>query len=323
LIILAKATGFSTIPAFLGVTSMTYLMHIALDNSRRLNRKSYLFEYKGVRFKLAQDDPREWSDHLLTIIPQNDQVRESVVFATASEFASCLNWQNGACVGVHYAGGRGYPDDASLSEAIPSIRTFPRIANRGLVYGFDLTQLPLVRTQAQRVALALFREANSSNNEYLSFLFYWQTLEVDGGDPVGFVNKTLSRQSSHLGYSRDDLARLPLAGRSLGKYLLDNCRHAIAHIRRKPGAKTIDFDQLEDRVRIVLSTRVVREFARFYIREVLNLSEKLYLVRQTSRSFPVFADLSKPENVGFKLAYPIAKPRTTRRLGRPRRRRAF
>jgi hypothetical protein len=300
-------------------------MHIALDNSRRLSRKSYLFEYKGVRFKLVQDNPRKWSDHLLTVIPPNDQAREAEVFAIAAEFASCLNWQNGPCVAVHYAGGRGWPDDASLSGAMPSIRTFPRIANKGITYGSNLIQIPLVRTKVQRVALALFREADSANNEYLSFLFYWQTLEIDGRDPVGFVNKTLLRNSSRLGYSRDDLARLPLAGRSLGYYLLDDCRHAIAHIRRKPGRKTIDVDQLEERSRIVRSTRVLREFARFYISDVLGLSERLYLVRQTSRSFPVFADPRAPENVGFKLAYPHKKLQMIPRLGVQgrRRQRAF
>jgi hypothetical protein len=300
-------------------------MHIALDNSRRLNRKSYLFEYKAVRFKLVQDNPRKWSDHLLTIIPQNDQARESTVFAMAAEFASCLNWQNGPCIGVHYAGGRWWPDEASLSGATPSIRTFPRIANIGISYGSNLIQIPLVRTRAQRVALALFREGNSSNNVYLSFLFYWQILEIEGRDPVGFVNTTLLRHSSSLRYIKDDLARLPLAGRSLGNYLLDDCRHAIAHIRRKPGRKTIDVDHLEDRVRIARSTRVLREFARFYINDVMDLSERLYLVRQNPRSFPVFADLQVSKSVGFKLAYPHRKLQTTPPLGGSghRRHRAF
>jgi methylamine utilization protein MauJ len=285
---------------------MAYLMDIALDNSRRLNRKSYLFEYKGIRFKLVQDNPRKWSDHLLTIVSHDDQALQSAVFETAAEFASCLNWGNGPCVGIHAAGLRSWPSGASLAIAKPSDRTFPRIANKGLVYGYNLVQIPLVRTQAQRLALALFREANSSNNDYLSFLFYWQILEVDGGDPVGFVNKTIVRHSSRLGFSRDELARLPLAGRKLGNYLLDDCRHAIAHIRRWLGKKTIDVDQWEDRVRIELSTRVLREFARFYISDVLDLSEKLYLVRKTPRSFSVFAD-PHAENVGFKIAYPHKK----------------
>lgn len=294
---------------------MAYLMDIALDNSRRLNRKSYLFEYNAVRFKLVQDNPRKWSDHLLTIIPEGDHARESAAFATAAEFASCLNWENGPCVGVHPAGGRWWPSEASLALAKPSNRTFPRIRNIGISYGSNLIRIPLVRTQAQRVALALFREANSSNSEYLSFLFYWQTLEIDGRDPIVFINKTLVRHDSRLRYSRDDLARLPLAGRSLGNYLLHDCRHAIAHIKRRAGKKTIDVDQLEDRVRIILSTRVLKEFARFYISNVLDLSETLYLVRKTQCSFPVFADLRAPESLGLKLAYPQRKLQMVSRRG--------
>ena len=283
---------------------MAYLMDIAFDNNRRLNRKKYLFEYQGCRFKLVQDNPRKWSDHLLTIIPQGDRVREAAAYAKAAEFASCLNWQNGPCVAVHYAGGRGWRDESSLAEAEPSIRTFPRIPNVGIVRGFDLVRIPLVHNQAQRAALALFREANAANNELLSFLFYWQILELDGRDPVGFINKTLRRSRSRFHLSEEDLANLPLAGRSLGNYLLDDCRHAIAHIRRRPGKRQIDVDQWEERVRLVRSTRVIREFARFYISATLDLSDKLYLVRRTARDFPIFADLRTPENGGLSIAYP-------------------
>jgi hypothetical protein len=37
---------------------MPYLMHIAFDNSRRLPRHIYYFEYAGVRFKLIQNEAR-------------------------------------------------------------------------------------------------------------------------------------------------------------------------------------------------------------------------------------------------------------------------
>ncbi len=75
--------------------SMAYLMDIALDNAHRLRRKSYLFEYQGFRFKLVQDNPRKWSDHLLTIVPQDDHALEDRAFMTAAEFASALSWAHG------------------------------------------------------------------------------------------------------------------------------------------------------------------------------------------------------------------------------------
>jgi hypothetical protein len=105
------------------------------------------------------------------------------------------------------------------------------------------TIIPDSAFRRQEAGQLLGREANAANNELLSFLFHRQILEVDGGDPVGFINKTLRRHRSSFNLSREDLANLLLAGRSLGNYLLDDCRHAIAHIKRKPGKKRIDVDQ--------------------------------------------------------------------------------
>jgi hypothetical protein len=282
---------------------MAYLMDIALDNARRLRRKTYFFEYKGFRFKLVQDNPRKWSDHLMTILPQGDHVQEDRAFMTAAEFASALSWENGGPVAVHYAGARGWPDELPLTQAMPSIRVFPRIASVGVARGYDLYRIPHIRTQPQRIALSLFREATASNNVYLSFLFFWQVLEVDRRDPVGFINKTLKLQRARLSFTREDFDSLPLGGRTLGLYLQDDCRHAIAHIKRKPGKRVIELDRWEERSRVTRSTRVVEAFARFYIDQVLGLSEVLYLTRRSNRNFPAFADLTAPENSGFRLAY--------------------
>jgi hypothetical protein len=43
---------------------MDYLLQVCFDNSRRLSRRSYLFEFKGTQFKLLQNDPRKWADQL-------------------------------------------------------------------------------------------------------------------------------------------------------------------------------------------------------------------------------------------------------------------
>jgi hypothetical protein len=41
---------------------MAYLMEIGFDNSCRLARKRYMFQYRGVAFKLVQDNPRRWAE---------------------------------------------------------------------------------------------------------------------------------------------------------------------------------------------------------------------------------------------------------------------
>src|SRR5208282_2466477 len=118
-------------------------------------------------------------------------------------------------------GGCGWPDDYPIKKARPSIYSFPQIPFPGRVAGYDLFQLPHIQTDEQRTALTLFREANASNNEYLSFIFFWQVLEVGKGTkPEAFVDKSYRKQQNALGAIKSDIDQLQLAGRALGNYLL-------------------------------------------------------------------------------------------------------
>lgn len=80
------------------VFRMNYLLQIGFDNSHRLSRKEYFFEYRGVRFKLVQRNPRKWSDALLTIVPEMNGAANELAFARAAEFLSALGWQNHSMV---------------------------------------------------------------------------------------------------------------------------------------------------------------------------------------------------------------------------------
>ena len=69
---------------------MAYLMHICFDNDHRLVRDDYLFEYKGIQFKLVQNTRKKWSDTLLSLL-QASEPACNTAFAVASEFLSALN----------------------------------------------------------------------------------------------------------------------------------------------------------------------------------------------------------------------------------------
>src|SRR5439155_14751999 len=102
-------------------------------------------------------------------------------------------------------------------------------------------------------------------------------------------------------------------------YLLDDCRHAIAHIRRKPGKRKVDLDVRDERSRLARSALVVQAFAGHYIRARLGLTNHVWLVRPRRGGMPKFMDertmLSVPG--GVKRGYP--EPRL--RLAAPARRR--
>lgn len=262
-------------------------------------------EYKGIRFKLVQKNPQKWADCLLTVLPDREVASRERAFATASEFLSALSWGNSARIMVWECGGRGWGNELSLSRAKPEISTFPRIPYGGLTVGHDIATIPKVETEEQRIALTLFREAGASNNDYLSFLFYWQILETGGTEPQRFVNRTYRKKLRELRLNQRDVNSLPLDGRSLGAYLRDDCRDAIAHIRRKPGKKKLELDRTEERTRITISVRVVRAFAKYYISHFLNLQKRLYLVRKTKRGFPIYADDEYIWKHGCVRAYPL------------------
>ena len=186
---------------------MPYLMIIGFDNSSRLAKRVYYFKYKETRFKLIQTE-RKWTDVLLSIIDNDrDQTAQERVFANAAEFLTALSWENNSLVKFKYQGGRGLKEGLTLRQAQNSIRSFPETPFIGFTVGYNLTTIPKIETNEQRVALTLYREAKSSNNVYLSFLFYWQVLEVGKGDAVGWVNKSYVKRRPEF-FSEFDLKQV-------------------------------------------------------------------------------------------------------------------
>lgn len=278
-------------------------MQICFDNDHRFSRNYYLFEYKGVKFKLVQNNPRKWADSLLTILPNYSQNTLDVAFKAASEFLSALSWELKSRIMVGGVGGRSWKAQFPLSKAKPSAFTFPRIPFGGLIRGYNLYSIPNIKTDYQRTALTLYREANASNNNYLSFMFYWQVLETRNTDAVGYVDKVYRKKRSELMLKDHHLSSLPLNGKTLGVYLQGDCRHAIAHIKRKPGKRKLDLDNLDERTRISSSVIVVKAFAEHYIKNSIGLNNSLYLVRKSRNTFPLFADENSIMKQGLSTAY--------------------
>lgn len=285
---------------------MAYLMHIGFDNSRRLRRNIYYFEYRYVRFKLIQNNTIKWQDVLLTIIPEmNDDKRKTEVYLVASDFLSALAWENKSMVKLQCPGGRTIPDNFRLRNAKRFIRTFTQIPYCGRIVGFDICRIPWIQTEEQKSALTLYREASASNNDYLAFLFFWQILEIGKSDPIGWINKAWRKNRNKIRVTNSELKRLPKNGKDLGHYFYDDCRNAISHIHgRKKGKVRVKLDTPADNTRIAISTRVIKEFARFYIESALFLNKKMYLLRKRGKGFPVYVNEQNAGNFPGKIAYP-------------------
>lgn len=282
---------------------MAYLMHLAFDNVGRLERRSYLFEYQGICFKLVQDNPRKYADHLMTVLPEGTLAQRQRAFAVASDFLASLAWQNRVPTGLLEAGGRGWHHEWPLKDAKPSMFTFPRIPFHGNLVGYKPNILPKIETPQQRLALTLFREAGASNNFYLSFLFYWEILRILG-NPVRDVQRMIRKSGRPPIIPNSDLSDLPLDGRTLGAYLEDDCRNAVAHVVRRAGKRNLKLDGVDDRARMDRSTRVVERLARHFIETTLDLREVLHLVRTSDSKIPVYVDSAFLHREKWRPAYP-------------------
>lgn len=281
---------------------MAYLMFIGFDNSARLFRNAYYFEYRGIRFKLIQNDCRKWCDVLVTILPNfRDQVAQDKVYSVASEFLSALSWENKSLVTIQNLGGRGCRDSQKLRSAKSQFRAYPRIPFQGYHVGYDISSLPQIENDEQRTALLLYRDALSSNHHYLAFLFFWQILEVCGTNPIQWVDKTIQARPTQL--ALHDIQALQCGSLSVGNYLNDECRNAIAHIKRRPGSRKLLLDSAADVTRIAISTRAAKALAEFYIKNALGLTKRLHLVRKNGRGFPFYADDKYLRTHGCKIAY--------------------
>jgi hypothetical protein len=285
---------------------MAGLMFIGFDNSWRLRRNIYYFEYRSVRFKLIQNNCRKWQDVLITILSDfHDASIRDKIYAIASEFLCALSWENKSRVTIQNLGSRSCPNNQRLRKTKCQFFDFPRIAFPGHYagIGYDISSLPHIETDEQRTALLLYRDALSSNNNYLSFLFYWQILEVGGTNAIGWTDKIIRKRPPQLKLSRHDIQSLPSGTTSVGNYLYNDCRCAIAHIRRKPGERKLLLDSASDAARVAVSTRIVKDLAELYIENHLGLTRRLWLVRKNSRAFPVYVDEEDMRRHGFHLAY--------------------
>lgn len=284
---------------------MAYLMHIGFDNSSRLARRIYYFKYKGIKFKLIQNE-RKWCDVLLTVTddPKTGIIKEKA-FESAAEFLTALSWENNSLVKFRHIGGPGRVSGFTLRKASCSMYNFPEVPFVGSTVGYGLKTLPKIETDEQRIALALFREAKSSNNIYLSFLFYWQVMEVGNNDAIGWLNKAHKEKRNKIYVDDAQLKYLDLGGKSLGNYFYDDRRNAIAHInKRKPNKAVLKLDTLEEITKAHVSARVISEFAALFIKDKLNLTKRLNLVRtREDGGFPVWVDDEYLRQHGGSLAY--------------------
>jgi hypothetical protein len=274
---------------------MAFLLQIGIDKAFRMLRNVHYFEFRGTRFKFVQakgSGPAKYSDVLLAVVEGHRTPEEQNALSSAGNWASALAWQLHRPMAIRVLGGLSWRPNRPLRAARPNIFSFPRLPYLGEMRGFGIGRIAHTETDDQRLALTIFREAQAANNVFLTILFYWQVLEVGQAQPVGWVNKVINRRPE-LHSARPHIKELDLGKRRLGEYLLNDCRHAIAHLKRRPGETPVKFDNLSERMRLGASATILEDLARSYIERDLAVSESLYLVRPWHGGFPRYVHSSE------------------------------
>lgn len=269
---------------------MPVLYHIVFDNVFRLEQDEYLFEYNGVPFKLIQNDPRRASDVLLTIVSHENGQETEAAYAAAGEFLSAVSWENRSPVLLRPGGGIGMVQPGGLQDAQCRYFGVPEIAVAGNCIGNSISRLPKISTAEQRTALALVRDGRSSNVASLAFLYFWQALEVKGERAKDVVNRQFAAEPKRYFLPDYNAKALGLNNRSLGDCLLEDYRHAVAHIRRDPGRRPLILDNLKEIERFNIARRLAEDMSEVYIRTHLNIQEPVWLTRVRGHQFPVYVD---------------------------------
>lgn len=120
------------------------------------------------------------------------------------------------------------------------------------------------RTTRQSFALALFREGINSRSDFYSYLCFWKVIEyVLQGKQREWINAHAVKKTGE----KEAIAEISKAHSDLGKYFWDARRNAIAHVLRK----TMNPDDPRDEATIQTDVRIMEDFARLAIEEILGV----------------------------------------------------
>jgi len=260
----------------------------------RFKNAEYVFEFEGFKYRLIRGTEEE-SDKLITIADDSSNKGTLECIERTRQLLDYLSWSLESGMQYLSASGRGF--DQSLENFETALvggyhsRRLPK-------YLSDISTIPEVTNQTQQFALSLWNEALYSNSKFLSFIDYWNIIELR---PHGIPNKkntemainwidslkekdvfTLDRFKKSLG---------PSVNNTVGKYLYDNGRNALLHISKPKRLER----RLSDIARIEEPLNVMRNLASYYIETELGLGPinqpiKIFRTKKHTRALKYLKD---------------------------------
>ena len=143
-----------------------------------------------------------------------------------------------------------------------------KIGNRPLprlIRGGRTEHLPEPVDDDANLALALYREAQSSESPAYRFLNFYKVLNIKNQhvpDQVNWIDKNLSNVTGNA--ARNRIREIQKSGSDVGKYLAVSGRCAIAHAFSQP---LVNPDKSEDKVRLERDVPLIQSLAEVMMKQ--------------------------------------------------------
>ena len=256
-----------------------------IDTICRFEKAEYIFKFEGKMYRLIRGTDQEL-DKLCTITDNSDAEHDES--ERTMRLVDYLSWELRQPIRYVSVGNQGYADGKiTLETAL--INSFHGRRLRGSVV--NISSIPDVTNDTQRLALSLWNEARVSYSPFLGFINYWKILELSPygkrlkGKPSKRAKKWVNSVPHHKVYIREEMGKILAAEKiDLGTFLYDRCRNAIAHVTRKP---VLSPGNVKDRLQINIAGEVAENLARYYMQEELGLkgySQPLEIVKTKKRT---------------------------------------
>ncbi len=216
------------------------------------------FRFEGRTFRWINGTPQ--SSAILSIGTNGSDPHYRFEYRALNRLISTLVWLSGTRIVL--GGGVG-----GRKRALP-MTWAPRLSG-GTKLPLDIVRgVPFAgKTQADGLALALFKEGTNANSVFYEYLNYWKVIEVaipDKASRLAWINA-----NAVSGVRQEEIPTELGKAKSIAEYLDHHCRSAIAHVFSKP---YINPDEIDDSRRISKHVFLVEQLARRAMREVMGIN---------------------------------------------------
>jgi len=242
--------------------------------------KDVWITYAGDDFILrGTDNGQQPMAPAITVPGSREQVEESL--AKVYRLTSILGWFLNGYVDVVQSVQGSHP----IGFGAQMRQAYTEVGQSGDT-GFNCNHMPIVETENVRIALAFWREGQRliRVHDSYAFLSYFKVIEAQynqGPQRADWIARHLDLMTGDAGAR---VAELRADGVDVGQHLYASGRNAVAHASF--GGGIVDPDIPADRRRIAADLVLMRELARHYISNELNVPTARELYRTRNRIEP-------------------------------------